>query len=195
MLLISVLTLGVLSLVLIRIPMTSAINTGVSVSGRPKIGGPFRLTTHEGKLLTDRDLRGTPYVAFFGFTHCPDVCPTALWNLSELLKSLGPDGDKLKVLLISVDAERDTPELLTRYLQSFDPRIVGLTGSEAEIAETASAFRAFVRKVPVEGGGFTFDHTATIYLMDRKGEFFSALDLHETEETRFAKVRRLIKEG
>ncbi len=196
LLLISVFVLGALSLTLIlRMPMTAATSTQVSITGRPMIGGPFRLTTHEGKTLTNEDLKGTPYVAFFGFTHCPDVCPTALWNLSELLKALGPDGNKLKVLLISVDAERDKPELLATYLQSFDPRIIGLTGTEEQVAETVRAFKTFVRKVPLKDGEFTFDHIATIYLMDCKGEFFSALDLHEPEEARLAKLRRLIKEG
>ena len=197
LLLISVVMLGALtlSLVLFRGATTVATSTEVRRTGRPLIGGPFRLTTHEGKTLTNEDLKGTPYIAFFGFTHCPDVCPTALWNISELLKALGPDGDKIKVLLISVDPERDKPDLLATYLQSFDPRIVGLTGTEGQIAEAVKAFKAFVRKVPLKDCGYTFDHTATIYVMDRKGGFFSALDIHEPEETRLAKLRRLIKEG
>jgi protein SCO1/2 len=101
------------------------------------IGGPFTLTTPTGDRLSDADLRGRPFAVFFGFTHCPEVCPTTLWEMSEALKALGPDADRLKVLFISVDPARDTGEVLVNYLQSFDPRIVGLTGTEEEIEQPA----------------------------------------------------------
>ena len=95
------------------------------------VGGPFTLTTADGKSLTDKDLRGAPFLVFFGFTHCPDICPTKLFEISEVLRAAGAKGDKLKALFVTVDPERDTPETMKSYLGSFDPRILGLTGDLA----------------------------------------------------------------
>lgn len=156
------------------------------------IGGPFTLTTHEGETLSDADLKGTPFAVFFGFTHCPEVCPTTLWEMSEALATLGEDADNLKVLFVSVDPERDTPELLALYLQSFDPRIVGLTGSEEEIRAVGQQYRAYWRTVPLEGGDYTIDHTASIFLMDGVGEFIGTISYGEVMEERLEKLRKLI---
>lgn len=157
-----------------------------------RIGGPFALTTQTGTKLSDADLKGKPFAVFFGFTHCPEVCPTTLWETSEALKALGPDAEKLKVLFISIDPERDDPEALALYLQSFDPRIVGLTGSEEEIAEVAKAYRAYWRKVPTGDGDYTIDHTASIYLMDAAGEYTGTINYDEQADVRIAKLRKLI---
>lgn len=157
-----------------------------------QIGGPFELATHDGGTLSDQDLVGQPFAVFFGFTHCPDVCPTTLWEMSEALKELGPDAEKLKVLFISVDPARDTPEFLASYLQSFDPRIVGLTGSEEEIAEVGTAYRAYWEKVPTEGGDYTMNHTASVYLMDAKGRFFGTIAYGEQQSIRMEKLRKLL---
>ncbi len=171
-------------------------SSGVStVAGIVPIGGPFTLTTQTGAKLSDADLKGKPFAVFFGFTHCPEVCPTTLWETTEALKALGSDADKLKVLFISVDPTRDTPEFLARYLQSFDPRIVGLTGSEAEIAAVGKEYRAYWRKVPTEDGDYTMDHTASIFLMDRDGQFTGTISYGESMEIRLQKLRRLIAGG
>lgn len=159
------------------------------------IGGPFTLTTHAGEKLSDADLKGTPFAVFFGFTHCPEVCPTTLWEMSDALTKLGDEAESLKVLFVSVDPERDTPELLALYLQSFDPRIVGLTGSEEEIQAVGRQYSAYWRIVPLEGGDYTIDHTASIYLMDRAGEFIGTISYGETMEGRLEKLRRLISAG
>lgn len=161
-------------------------------AGLVPIGGPFTLTTQTGEKLSDADLRGKPFAVFFGFTHCPEVCPTTLWETTEALKALGPDAEKLKVLFISVDPTRDTPEFLARYLQSFDPRIVGLTGTELEIAAVGKEYRAYWRKVPTEDGDYTMDHTASIFLMDRDGQFAGTISYGESMEVRLEKLRRLI---
>lgn len=149
-------------------------------SGTASVGGPFTLTTAEGKPLTDKELRGAPFLVFFGFTHCPDVCPTKLFEISETLRAAGTKGDKLKALFISVDPERDTPEVMKSYLGSFDPRIIGLTGSQADIDATVKAYRAYAKKVPQKDGDYTMDHTALVYLMDKSGNFVGAFNIEQT---------------
>lgn len=163
-------------------------------AGRVPIGGPFRLTSHEGKPFTDADLKGKPFAVFFGFTHCPEVCPTTLYDLTQDLEALGSDADKLRVAFITVDPEQDTPELMKTYLSSFDPRIVGLTGTNEEIAVVAKAYKIYYRKVPTDSG-YTMDHSATIFLMDSKGDFYGTSNFQETQEIRRSKLKQLIKNG
>jgi protein SCO1/2 len=141
------------------------------------VGGPFALTTTEGKTLTDKDLRGAPFLVFFGFTHCPDICPTKLFEISEVLRAAGTKGDKLRALFISVDPERDTVETLKSYLGSFDPRIIGLTGDRAAIDAAIKAYRGYSKKVPLKDGDYTMDHTALVYLMDKNGGFVGAFNI------------------
>ncbi|MER8788384.1 SCO family protein [Mesorhizobium sp. M0983] len=165
------------------------------LAGAVTIGGPFKLTTQDGKPLSDADLKGKPFAVFFGFTHCPEVCPTTLWEMTEALKTLGPDADRLKVLFISVDPTRDTPEFLARYLQSFDKRIVGLTGTEAEIDAVGKSYRAYWEKIPLDGGDYTMNHTASIFLMDAKGQFAGTISYGEAMDMRLGKLRKLIAGG
>ncbi|GAC1333255.1 MAG: SCO family protein [Beijerinckiaceae bacterium] len=134
------------------------------------IGGPFTLVASSGQTVTDKDFRGEPSLVFFGYTHCPDVCPATLFEMSEVLRALGPD-KKAAALFITVDPERDTPAVMKDYLSSFDPRIIGLTGDPAAIESVLKAFRVYSRKVPGENGEYTMDHTALIYLMDKQGRF------------------------
>jgi protein SCO1/2 len=141
------------------------------------VGGPFTLTTAEGKTLTDKDLRGAPFLVFFGFTHCPDICPTKLFEISEVLRAAGTKGEKLKALFVTVDPERDTAETMKSYLGSFDPRIIGLTGERAAIDAAVKAYRAYARKVPLKDGDYTMDHTALVYLMDKNGGFVGAFNI------------------
>ena len=157
-----------------------------------QIGGPFTLTDKNGAKFSDTDLRGKPFTVFFGFTHCPEVCPTTLWEMSEALKALGPDADKLRILFISVDPTRDTPEVLSRYIQSFDERILGLTGTEQEIDAVGKAYRAYWEKVPTEDGDYTMNHTASIFMMDGKGQFVGTIAYEEQADIRLAKLKRLI---
>ncbi|PSJ60836.1 SCO family protein [Pseudaminobacter soli (ex Li et al. 2025)] len=157
-----------------------------------EIGGPFKLTTQDGKPLSNEDLKGSPFAVFFGFTHCPEVCPTTLWEMSEALKALGDKADKLKVLFVSVDPERDTPEFMSRYLKSFDPRIIGLTGSQEAIDAVGKAYRVYSKKVPTDGGDYTMDHTASVYLMDAEGRFSGVISYEEDSKVRLAKLERLV---
>ena len=155
-------------------------------------GGAFRLTDQNGAMVSDADLKGRPFAIFFGFTRCPEICPTTLWEMSQALKELGPEADQVKVLFVTVDPERDRPEMLQQYLQSFDPRITGLTGSEAEIAAVAKAYRVYWRKVPTGDGDYTMDHSAMIYLMDAEGRFTDTIAYGTAEPERVAALRRLI---
>ncbi len=155
------------------------------------IGGAFTLTDQRGAQVTETALKGTPSLVFFGFTHCPDVCPTALFEISQVYKALGPRGDQLKTFFITVDPERDTAESLKTYLDSFDPRITGLTGSREEIDRAMRAYRAFARKVPLEGGGYVMDHTALVYLMDKKGRFVASMNFERPPEENAKRITDL----
>jgi protein SCO1/2 len=156
------------------------------------IGGPFSLTDHNGRTVTDQDLRGRPFLVFFGFTHCPDICPTTMFEISEIIRKLGPDGDRVRAVFISVDPERDTPAALKDYVSSFDPRIIALTGDDAAIAGVAKAYRAIYRKVPLKEGGYTMDHTAIIYLMDKEGRFVTPFSLKRTTDAAAADLRKYL---
>lgn len=135
------------------------------------LGKALTLNDHNGQARTLQDFAGKVTVAFFGFTQCPDVCPTALAELSQVMQKLGPDADRVQVLLISVDPERDTPEILKQYVTTFDPRFLGLTGTPDQVKKTAASFKAYYAKVPTENGAnYTMDHTAAFYLFDGEGE-------------------------
>jgi protein SCO1 len=162
-------------------------------SGPPgiAIGGPFQLVDQDNKPISDKDLLGKPTAIFFGYTNCPDACPTTLMDMTDRLKALGPDGDRFNVLFISLDPARDTPALLKSYLESFDPRIRAATGSEAEIKDVAKEFRVYYKKVG-EGDGYTFDHSTAVYLMDAKGQLVTLIDYKETKDVALDKMRRAL---
>lgn len=141
------------------------------------IGGPFTLTSHEGKPFTEKDVAGAPFLVFFGFTHCPDICPATLFEVSQAFEQTGTKGAKLRALFVSVDPERDTADVLKNYVQSFDERIVGLTGTPAQVEAIILAYKAYAKKVMLKDGSYTMDHTAAVYLMDGQGRFVRTLDL------------------
>ena len=165
----------------------------VTSTGVPAVGGPFSLVNHRGERVTQETFKGKPTAYFFGFTHCPEVCPTTLFEMSQHLKDLGPDADRLNVVFVTVDPERDTPELLKTYRESFDPRIVALTGTPEEMAAAAKAFRISYRKVPTEGVDYTMEHTASVIVTDAGGGFVSLIDYHEDDSTALLKLRRAIR--
>ena len=156
------------------------------------IGGPFKLTDQDGRTVTEADFKGEPFLVFFGFTHCPDICPTALFEMSEVLRRLGSDASKANALFISVDPARDTPEKLKEYLQSFHPGITALTGSQAEIDAVTKAYKAYAKRVPLEGGDYTMDHSAIVYLMDRNGRFVAPFNLKRPADEAAADLRRYL---
>src|SRR3979409_645386 len=156
------------------------------------IGGPFQLTDQTGRTVTEKNLQGRPSLIFFGFTHCPDICPTSLFEISEVLKALGKDADRVNAYFVSVDPERDTTAAMKDYLSSFDSHLKGLTGDPNAVAKVISGFRVYARKVPLKAGDYTMDHTAAIYLMDRDGHFVSPFNLKRTPEEAAADLKRYL---
>lgn len=166
---------------------------GVSKVAQPAaIGGPFQLTDQNGKTVTDKNLKGKPTLIFFGYTHCPDVCPTSLFEISEVLRVMGKDADKVNAIFISVDPERDTQAAMKDYLSSFDPHLEGLSGDPADIAKVITSYRVYAKKVPTKDGDYTMDHTALIYLMDRDGRFVSPFNLKRTPEEAATELKRYL---
>ncbi|MGA7431500.1 MAG: SCO family protein [Xanthobacteraceae bacterium] len=156
------------------------------------VGGPFQLTDQSGKAVTDADMKGKPFLVFFGFTHCPDICPTTLFDMSQLMKELGPDADRTGALFITVDPDRDTPKVMKDYLSNFDPHVRGLTGDPAAINAAIRAYRVYAKKVPLENGDYTMDHTALVYLMDKNGRFVAPFDVSRTPAAEAADLRRFL---
>ena len=158
--------------------------------GGSSIGGAFSLEAPDGHVVTDKDMAGRPYLVFFGYTHCPDVCPAALSDLTALYKELGPDGAKVNALFVSVDPERDTPTTMKDYMSSFDPHIIGLSGSLDQTKAIETAFRVYAKKVPDKDGSYTMDHIAITYLMDKTGRFVGAFNLDRPAKDAAADLRR-----
>jgi protein SCO1/2 len=155
------------------------------------IGGPFTLTDADGKPFASSRLTGKPAAIFFGFTHCPDVCPTTLARLTKLRRQLGKGDGALSVVFITVDPERDTPAELKTYTSLFDSPVISLTGSVADIERVKKQYGVFSQKAPQPGGGYSVDHTATVFLMDRDGRFSATLSPEENDATALDKLRRL----
>ncbi|WP_112310449.1 SCO family protein [Pseudogemmobacter bohemicus] len=152
----------------------------------------WQLTSHLSARVGPGDWVGRPALVFFGFTWCPDVCPTTLMNIAGWLEELGSEADKLTIALISVDSERDTPEVMSEYVAMFDPRILGLTGSPEEIALTAAEFRIRYEKVPRDDGDYTMNHTAGVFLFYPDGRFASIIDFHEDPQFAVPKIKRIL---
>jgi protein SCO1/2 len=140
-------------------------------TGTALVVSDFELLDQDGVTVRDEDLRGKFQLVFFGFTACPDICPTTLTNITAVLEELGPDAEGLVPLLITVDPQRDTPAVLKEYLTAFDPRIRGLTGSPEQVAAALKSFRVYAARRDLEGGDYTMDHSTFIYLMDGEGAY------------------------
>jgi protein SCO1/2 len=155
------------------------------------IGGPFKLTAGDGRTVTDADMKGEPFLVFFGYTHCPDVCPATLAEISDVLSKM--PGKPVKALFITVDPERDSPAVMRDYVSNFDPRILGLTGDRAAIEQVEKAYRVYARKAPQAGGDdYTMDHSAIVYLMDSQGRFVEAFNLDRKPEDSAKELERYL---
>ena len=155
-----------------------------------KLGAPFALVDQNNAPITEAAMNGKPFVLFFGFTHCPEVCPTTLYELTDYFEKLGPEAEDIRAFFVSVDPERDTPDVLKEYISSF-PRITGMTGNAAEIEALKTAWKVYAKKVPLEGGGYTLDHTASTFLVKADGSLMGTIAYGEKPEIALAKLKRL----
>ncbi len=156
------------------------------------IGGPFVLASARGGTVDSKSLAGKPYAVFFGFTHCPEVCPTTLYDMSNSLAGLGDAAKDFRVFFITVDPARDTLAAMKDYVSNFDPRIEALVPSEDQLKQLASDFRVYYAKVPTSDGSYTMDHTASVFLFGRDGRFAGTLAYDEPAATKQAKLKRLL---
>jgi protein SCO1/2 len=153
---------------------------------------PLSCVAPGGRPFTPAGLRGRPTLVVFGFTHCPDVCPTALSYVANALQALGGQADAVRAVFLTVDPERDTPKVMFEYTNLFDPRILGVTGAPDQVAAALKSLGVYSRKAPQDDGNYTMDHTATMLLLDAQGRPRSTLDIHETSEVAAEKIRRLL---
>jgi protein SCO1 len=156
------------------------------------IGGPFRLVDQNGRTVTDADLKGKWALIYFGYTHCPDACPTALNEIAIALDDLGPKRDAVRPVFITVDPERDTSEVLKSYATSFDMPLLALTGTPQEVAQAAKDYRVYYAKHPEPGGDYSMDHSSVIYVMDPEGRFTATFTPESSPEDIAARLKKLL---
>lgn len=160
-------------------------------AGGEPYGAPFTLVDQRGAEITEAAFRGHPSAVFFGFTHCPEVCPTTLFEMDGWLKAMGEEGEDIRAYFVTVDPERDTPQVLDGYVSNVSDRITGITGNPQDIAAMTKSFGIYARKVELEGGDYTMDHTASVLLLDETGDFFGTIAYGEDPDTAVAKLKRL----
>jgi protein SCO1/2 len=156
------------------------------------LGGPFRLIDSNDKPVTEAVFREKPSVTLFGYTHCPDVCPTGLTEMGKWAEELGPEAEKLRFVFVTVDPERDTPEALRDYVTAFSDRIVGISGPPDAVHAMVKDYKIYSRKVPLDGGDYSMDHTGSMILQDAKGNFVGTIDTAESHEAGLAKLKHLV---
>ena len=177
--------------------MSYQVTTGKDEIAAGPFGVPFELVSQTGQPITQAAFTGKPTALFFGFTHCPEVCPTTLFELNGWLEKVDPDGTKLQAYFISVDPERDTPEVLGQYVSNVSKRIIGISGPPAKVMEMVKGFRVYAKKVPLDekqpDGDYTMDHTASVFLLDSAGKFTGTIAYEENPETAVKKLENLTK--
>jgi protein SCO1 len=188
----AVAVLAVVSGILVYKQTTGNENSGALIEPLAAIGGPFELVNGTGETVTDQTFAGKPIVMFFGFTYCPEVCPTTLSELQGWMEALGDDAAKLNYAFVTVDPERDTPDVMRDYVWAFDKRITPLTGSKEQVDAMIKAYRVYAKKVPLDDGDYTMDHSASVYLMNADNKFVGTISYNEAEETALKKLQRLI---
>jgi protein SCO1 len=156
------------------------------------IGGPFTLVDDTGAPVTEAALAGKPSAMYFGYTFCPEACPTTLLDMSRWIKKLGPDADKLNYVFITIDPQRDTPKLMHSYLSSFDKHIRGFTGTPEQTAKIAKEYRVYYKRIPTSDGGYLMDHSTMIYLMDARGRFVAVIPYQDDDASAMAKLWNLV---
>lgn len=166
-----------------------------STASAKTYGAPFTLLDQKNRPITEAALRGHPSAVFFGFTHCPEVCPTTLFEMDGWLKELGDEGKNIRAYFVSVDPERDTPGVMDNYVSNVSDRITGITGKPEDVAAMAKSFGIYSKKVPLEGGDYTMDHTASVLLIGPSGDFEGTIAYQEDRKAALAKLKRLASES
>lgn len=171
--------------------------TGKDQIAAGPFGVPFELVSQTGQPITQAAFTGKPTALFFGFTHCPEVCPTTLFEMNGWLEKVDPDATKLQAYFISVDPERDTPEILGQYVSNVSKRITGISGPPEKVLDMVKGFRVYAKKVPLDeknpDGDYTMDHTASVFLLDSEGKFTGTIAYGENPETAVKKLENLLK--
>ena len=160
-------------------------------SGATKIGGPFTLVDDTGVQVSEADLKGKSTVMYFGYTFCPEVCPTTLTDLVQWMQMIGRDADRLNYVFVTVDPERDTPKVMHDYVSAFDPRIRGLTGTSEQIAKVTKEYGVYYKRIPTSDGGYVMDHSAVLYMMDPNVRFVGVIPYQEDTAKAVAKLKKL----
>ena len=160
-------------------------------SGATKIGGPFTLVDDTGAQVSEADLKGKSTVMYFGYTFCPEVCPTTLTDLVQWMQMIGRDADRLNYVFVTVDPERDTPKVMHDYVSAFDPRIRGLTGTSEQIAKVTKEYGVYYKRIPTSDGGYVMDHSAVLYMMDPNVRFVGVIPYQEDTAKAVAKLKKL----
>jgi len=168
------------------------LNRPLSSGAAAHLGGPFTLVDESGRTVTEKDLEGKPTAIYFGFTYCPEVCPTTLTAMTSWIQALGPEADKLNFVFVTIDPERDTPKQMALYLTAFDPHIRGLTGTPVQVANIAREYGVYIQKEPLPDGGYTMDHSSAVYLMDARGQFSGVITYQEPADRALANIRALL---
>jgi protein SCO1/2 len=162
-------------------------------------GVPFTLVAQNGHPITEQAFRGKPAAVFFGYTHCPDVCPTTLFELNGWMQQVDPDGSKLNAYFVTIDPDRDTPQVMDQYVSNVSKRIIGISGPPDKVEDMAKGFRVYFKKVPVDekdpDGDYTMDHTASVFLLDSQGHFAGTIAYQEDPDTAVKKLQNLISKG
>jgi protein SCO1 len=156
-------------------------------------GAPFELVDQNGQIITEKAFQGHPTALFFGFTHCPEVCPTTLFEMNGWFAKLGKDGENIKAYFVSVDPERDTPEILKAYVSNVTSRVIGVTGDPVKVAAMVKSFGVFAKRVPTDDGSYTMDHTASVFLLNSAGDFHGTIAWGEKPDNALEKMKRLSK--
>ena len=181
-------------LLLVFLAYASTLEEEKPVAGVADIGGKFTMMSAEGKTVTEKSFPGKAKMYFLGFTHCPDICPTTLNDISNWLKQLGTDANQVQPIFITADPERDTITILKEYVDHFDSRIAALRPTKQELDQFAKNFKVYYKKGPVDNGSYSVDHTASVLLFRKDNSFFGTIDFHEERDIAVAKLQRLVAE-
>ncbi|AYG59573.1 SCO family protein [Rhizobium jaguaris] len=179
--------------------LSFGITRSPDVASAGPYGVPFTLVAQNGQPISDQALRGKPAALFFGYTHCPDVCPTTLFELNGWMQKVDPDGTKLNAYFVTVDPERDTPAIMNQYVSNVSSRITGISGDPDKVMDMVKGFRVYAKKVPLDekdpNGDYTMDHTASVFLLDSAGRFAGTIAYQEDPDMAVKKLENLIKKG